>query len=65
MQLPTEGERPVPKDVIVYIHGGAFTYGGGHLYMPWYLLDRDVVYVSINYRLGPLGRIISLSKMYD
>uniref|UniRef100_A0A1B6J7A4 Carboxylic ester hydrolase n=1 Tax=Homalodisca liturata TaxID=320908 RepID=A0A1B6J7A4_9HEMI len=54
-ELPAGFISANPKDVIVYIHGGAFTYGGGHLYMPWYLLDRDVVYVSINYRLGPLG----------
>jgi len=54
-KLPKEGGSEPLRDVIVYIHGGAFTYGGGHLYMPWYLLDNDVVYVSINYRLGPLG----------
>ncbi|XP_046677003.1 venom carboxylesterase-6-like [Homalodisca vitripennis] len=54
-ELPNSSKTTDLKDVIVYIHGGAFTYGGGHLYMPWYLLDHDVVYASINYRLGPLG----------
>jgi len=54
-KLPSGDDNSKSKDVIVYIHGGAFTYGGGHLYMPWYLLDHDIVYVSINYRLGPLG----------
>ncbi|KAL3274199.1 hypothetical protein HHI36_015615, partial [Cryptolaemus montrouzieri] len=42
-------------DVIVYIHGGAFIFGSGASYQPHILLDRDVVYVSMNYRLGPLG----------
>lgn len=43
-------------NVIVYIHGGAFQFGSGIGYGPHYLLDsEDFVYVSINYRLGPLG----------
>ncbi|KAK9884283.1 hypothetical protein WA026_005235 [Henosepilachna vigintioctopunctata] len=42
-------------DVIVYIHGGAFIFGAGIMYQPHILLDRDVIYVSLNYRLGPLG----------
>jgi len=54
-ELPTGFVSLNPKDVIVYIHGGCFTYGAGHLYQPTHLLDKDVVYVSINYRLGPLG----------
>lgn len=57
-QLPTGIGIPQLFDVIVYIHGGAFTYGGGHLYKPKYLLDRDVVFVTVNYRLGPLGKKI-------
>ncbi|XP_045467364.1 venom carboxylesterase-6-like [Harmonia axyridis] len=42
-------------DVIVYIHGGAFMFGSGAKYQPHILLDRNVVYVTLNYRLGPLG----------
>ncbi|KAK9745227.1 Carboxylesterase family [Popillia japonica] len=42
-------------DVIVYIHGGAFMFGSGAMYGHKYILDRDVIYVSLNYRLGPLG----------
>ncbi|XP_045516765.1 venom carboxylesterase-6-like [Pieris brassicae] len=41
--------------VVVFIHGGAFMYGGGVLYGPENLMDRDIVVVTINYRLGPLG----------
>lgn len=45
-----------PMNVIVYIHGGCFQFGGGVGYSPRYLLDgNDFVYVSINYRLGPFG----------
>lgn len=42
-------------DVIFYIHGGAFMFNNGGSNQPIYLLDKDVVLISINYRLGPLG----------
>ncbi|XP_044261768.1 venom carboxylesterase-6-like isoform X2 [Tribolium madens] len=42
-------------DVIVYIHGGAFMFNWGGIQGPEYLLGKDVVYVNLNYRLGPLG----------
>lgn len=42
--------------VIVYIHGGAFRWGDARSQAgPQYLMDREVVLVSFNYRLGPLG----------
>jgi para-nitrobenzyl esterase len=46
------------RPVMVWIHGGAFVTGSGH--MPWYNgsnLARlyDVVVVTLNYRLGALG----------
>ena len=46
------------RPVMVWIHGGAFTSGAGSL--PWYSGERfaaqgDLVFVSINYRLGALG----------
>ncbi len=49
-----DGTRPV----MVWIHGGAFQFGAGST--PWYdgtrfANDGDVVLVTINYRLGPLG----------
>lgn len=42
---------------MVWIHGGAFTFGSGNafLYGPDFLIAEDVVLVTINYRLGPLG----------
>ncbi|XP_012275036.1 venom carboxylesterase-6 [Orussus abietinus] len=41
--------------VIIWIHGGAFQYGCDHYTGAKYLLDRDVILVTINYRLGPFG----------
>lgn len=52
-------DNPLP--VMVWIHGGGWFTGSGNgetdLYGPGYLLDRDIVLVTINYRLGPLGKI--------
>ncbi|XP_047532977.1 venom carboxylesterase-6-like isoform X1 [Vanessa atalanta] len=41
--------------VLVFIHGGAFMYGTGSVYKASHLIDRDMVVVTFNYRLGPLG----------
>ncbi|KAJ1525424.1 hypothetical protein ONE63_010238 [Megalurothrips usitatus] len=41
--------------VLVWLHGGAFQEGGAAPYGPEFLLDRDVVLVTVNYRLGALG----------
>ncbi|XP_015113240.1 esterase B1 [Diachasma alloeum] len=47
----------IPKAVMVWIHGGAFVLGSGDdtLFGPDYLIDKDIVLVTINYRLGVLG----------
>ncbi|KAG5677879.1 hypothetical protein PVAND_007596 [Polypedilum vanderplanki] len=43
--------------VIVYIHGGAFLSGSSKLdiYSPDFFLMADVIVVTFNYRVGPLG----------
>jgi len=43
--------------VVAFLHGGAFVMGSAEsdLYGPQVLLDREVVLVGINYRLGALG----------
>ncbi|XP_063535527.1 juvenile hormone esterase-like [Cydia strobilella] len=50
------GPRALP--VMVFIHGGGFMFGCGtdpsHLGPDW-LVEQDVVMVSLNYRLGILG----------
>lgn len=47
--------KPLP--VMVWIHGGAFASGSGNTdqYGPDFLVDKDVVIVTINYRLEVLG----------
>ncbi len=44
---------------MVWIHGGGFVTGDGSdkMYGPKYLLDKDVILVTLNYRLGPLGSL--------
>ncbi|XP_066589452.1 carboxylic ester hydrolase-like isoform X2 [Prorops nasuta] len=51
--ITTNEEELLP--ILFFIHGGEFQYSGGSLYDPKYLLDRDVILVTFNYRLGPLG----------
>ncbi|KAJ0176433.1 hypothetical protein K1T71_007612 [Dendrolimus kikuchii] len=41
--------------VMVFIHGGVFMYGDGGSYDPSNIMDWDIVLVTLNYRLGPLG----------
>ncbi|XP_068899696.1 carboxylic ester hydrolase-like isoform X1 [Tenebrio molitor] len=43
--------------VMFYIYGGGFIEGNSldHIYGPEFLLDRDVVIVVANYRVGPFG----------
>ena len=49
-----QGGKPLP--VMVWLHGGAFVGGSGTLYPLDYLARRgQMVVVSVNYRLGPLG----------
>ena len=53
----------LPKDlqpVLFFIHGGGFAFGNGDeiLYGPDYILRKDVVLVTINYRFGVLGKYL-------
>jgi para-nitrobenzyl esterase len=41
--------------VMIWIHGGGLTSGAGALYDPTPLVQRGVIVVTINYRLGLLG----------
>jgi carboxylesterase type B len=45
-------------DVIFYIHGGAFMFGRSNFYGAKYFIDRKIIWVTINYRVGPLGMYI-------
>jgi len=48
-------ENKLPLPVLFWIHGGAFQFGSGMFYSAKYLMDSDVILVTINYRLGPMG----------
>lgn len=49
---PPAGTR---KPVLVWFHGGSFLNGSGDIYDSRRLTNRDVVVVTVNYRLGALG----------
>lgn len=41
--------------VMVYLYGGIFFFGGSDNYEATYFLDKDVIFVTVNYRQGILG----------
>ena len=49
---------------MVYIHGGAFITGGGSstTFGPSFLVESDVVVVTMNYRIGALGFMQTADK---
>ena len=42
-------------DVIFFIHGGAFIFGKSNSFGAKYFMDRNVIFVTFNYRVGALG----------
>ncbi|CAG9768327.1 unnamed protein product [Ceutorhynchus assimilis] len=61
---PTK-ENDAPLPVMVFFHGGGWLCGGGNTmwYGPDILLDRDIVLVVTNYRLGALGFLSTGDKV--
>ncbi|KAF7274594.1 hypothetical protein GWI33_012721 [Rhynchophorus ferrugineus] len=63
--LTTKNKLPV----MVYIHGGGFVVGSGrytgnlHGASPGYIIDNQLIMVSINYRLGPFGFLSTGDKV--
>lgn len=55
-------DKPLP--VIFAIHGGAFSSGSSDWLGPELLLNRDIVLVTFNYRLGPLGFLSLANTKY-
>ncbi|TQM06457.1 carboxylesterase/lipase family protein [Pseudonocardia kunmingensis] len=53
IHVPRTAEGPLP--VLVFVHGGAFTSGGGAGYDPRRVSGRGVIVVTLNHRLGALG----------
>ncbi|XP_043467737.1 juvenile hormone esterase-like [Leptopilina heterotoma] len=52
-QQPVASNKLLP--VMVWIHGGSFLTGSGNIYGPGYLMEKDIILVTLNYRLGILG----------
>lgn len=59
-QLPASGKSDKLLSVLVFIHGGAFMFLHGDIYQPDYVLDKDIILVTFNYRLGAIGNSILL-----
>lgn len=55
--IPCLQKKSTLLPVMVYIHGGALTTEGASSYIPAYLMDRSVIVVVIQYRLGILGKL--------
>eukprot|EP01113_Clastostelium_recurvatum_P016207 TRINITY_DN1921_c0_g1_i3.p1 TRINITY_DN1921_c0_g1~~TRINITY_DN1921_c0_g1_i3.p1 ORF type:complete len:523 (-),score=100.54 TRINITY_DN1921_c0_g1_i3:106-1674(-) len=53
--VPTHPSSLSPLPVYIFIHGGGFTQGAGLLYDGEFLAGKDIIVVTINYRLGALG----------
>lgn len=53
----TKTDDVANKPVLVYIHGGAWVSGGSscEIYDGEYMASQDIVFVSVNYRLGIFG----------
>jgi carboxylesterase type B len=49
------GDSTAKRPVLVWVHGGAFIFGGAILYDPSYILEQDVVLVIVQYRLNIFG----------
>lgn len=47
------------RPVMVYLYGGGFMWGssGIEMYGPDYLMQKDIVFVSLNYRVGAFGNV--------
>lgn len=52
--LPNNGEE-CSKAVIVWIHGYAFASSVSHIHGPDFLIDNDVLFISVTHRIGVFG----------
>ncbi|GBP31682.1 Esterase FE4 [Eumeta japonica] len=53
--VPGNRQNGALKPVLVVIHGGAFVNGFGNALLPYHVVERDIIVVTFNYRLGPHG----------
>ncbi|XP_059477825.1 esterase E4-like [Neocloeon triangulifer] len=62
-RLPRKGENVTGLPVLFYIHGGGWLCGDGGTYGPNYLLDQDIILVTLTYRLGAFGFLSTGDKV--
>lgn len=58
LNIYTKNLNPkIKTPVMIFIHGGGFMYGtsGSETYGPDYILKKNVILVTINYRVGIFG----------
>ncbi|XP_061706847.1 cholinesterase 2-like [Cydia pomonella] len=57
INVPNSASIYNPLPVLIFIFGGIFDSGfaGRYLYGPRFLVRHDVIFVTLNYRLGPYG----------
>lgn len=63
LNIYTPEKKTKLLDVIVHLHGGAFMFNSGSSFGHKIIMEREVVFVSINYRLGPLGFLSTEDKI--
>ncbi|XP_058800335.1 venom carboxylesterase-6-like isoform X3 [Phymastichus coffea] len=61
--VPDIDDYSIPLPVIFWIYGGAFTHGSANMYGARYLMDKNVILVIANYRVGPLGFLSTDDKV--
>lgn len=46
--------------MLIWFHPGKFQEGGAVIqyWNPQYLIEHDIIVVTVNYRLGPFGKLI-------
>lgn len=62
--VPADRTPSQSLPVIFWIHGGAFQFGSGIPMGAKYLMDSDVIFVTINYRLGILGIYLGITLSF-
>ncbi|XP_076233136.1 venom carboxylesterase-6 [Calliopsis andreniformis] len=61
--VPARNLKETLLPVMFFIHGGAFQFGSGNEVDESFLMDRDVVLVTFNYRVGPFGFLSTGSRL--
>lgn len=57
--VPQQENDKKKLDVVVHIHGGGFAIGhGGECTNEKYIMDRNIIYTTMHYRLDALGMLL-------